>query len=392
MDPMALVTAATKKPNQLRTRFLTYAEELKGRNVQAAYIEKLFGTVLGWLKFNHVKVAAEDLFPSITSVRNVRRETIPTPDQLREVLAHLTSRGRVGALLMAHSGLRPGVVAHYEGNDGLTLGDLPELDIPALEFQRTPFQVVVPGRLSKNHAGYVTFGSTEEASTIVAYLRERRDKFHEKLTPNSPLVSVARQVKFTGGGRMTDRRYEPKFLTEINFASDIRVALKRVFPMDTPRPYCLRSYFSSQMFVAEGAHRITATYREAMMGHVSNMDAVYNVRKGDHLVEDMRKAYADAEEYLVTTQRTAKELEAQQLLDRIAAKLKTDSDGAKRILSDLIGGEEDERSPGRKSEKRHGGQVVRPVADLRTLVERGYRLVTVVGSEAVFETPSSASN
>ena len=393
VDPIQLLTLARKDKSGRKEGLVGYAAELKKRNVQDAYIEGIFGTLKSWLRSNQVRFEDDELFPRLAVTRSVREERIPTSDGLRQILAHLSSRGRVCALLMAHSGLRPGVIGHYDGTDGLRLEDLPELDPATLEFHKLPFRILVPARLSKNHASFNTFGSAELASAVVAYLRERRDRFREKLAAESPLVSVARQVKFTGGGGMEEKRYEPKFVTGLNIGNDLRTALRRVFPIGTPRPYCLRSYFSSQMFVAEGNHRISATYREAMMGHTSGIDSVYNVRKGDHLVEDLRKAYAAAEEFLTTQQAPARDVETKRILDRMASLLGLNRDDLVQRLATMVGESSGERdSPAPSLPPRSGKraeQIVRPMTELKTLLGQGYRFVQQVGSDAVFEVPNN---
>jgi hypothetical protein len=65
------------------------------------------------------------------------------------VLAALSIRDRVAALMMAHAGIRPGVLAAPGGSDGLTLGDIKDLALgKEAKLERLPFHVVVPARLS----------------------------------------------------------------------------------------------------------------------------------------------------------------------------------------------------------------------------------------------------
>src|SRR5208337_3179854 len=109
---------------------------------------------------------------------------------LRRVLDRLSPRGRVMALLMAHSGLRPGVMGGYGGSDGLSLGDLPELKLGRRpSFGTVPFVIRVPARLSKTRKMYTTFGSQELASALLGYLDERHSQ-GEPLGPDSPVVTV----------------------------------------------------------------------------------------------------------------------------------------------------------------------------------------------------------
>ncbi|EQD67665.1 integrase/recombinase, partial [mine drainage metagenome] len=147
-----------------------------------------------WLLFHNVDFRQFPKLRRAYQAESLSRERIPTPEQLRLILGALSPRGRVCALLMAHSGLRPGTLGNDGGTDGLTLGDLPELRTggrPRLTCRRGDGRFsfrFLPG-LSKTAQGYVTFGTPEAADAILSYLGERQAE-GEKLTPASPLVAL----------------------------------------------------------------------------------------------------------------------------------------------------------------------------------------------------------
>ena len=164
LTPKGLVEVARNRPEELRDLLIAYATHLHERKKLDSYIAKTFKGVRDWLLFHNVDFRQFPKLRRAYQAESLSRERIPTPEQLRLILGALSPRGRVCALLMAHSGLRPGTLGNDGGTDGLTLGDLPELrtggrpgfDLPE---GRRAFLVQVPSRLSKTAQGYVTFGT-----------------------------------------------------------------------------------------------------------------------------------------------------------------------------------------------------------------------------------------
>jgi len=76
---------------------------------------------------------------------------------------------------MAFSGLRPESVGNYNGTDGIRLGDLRELNLETLEFEKTPTILVIRSSLSKAKHQYFTFISEEGITYIKEYLMERKN-------------------------------------------------------------------------------------------------------------------------------------------------------------------------------------------------------------------------
>ena len=89
-------------------------------------------------------------------------------------------------------------------------------------------------------------------------------------------------------------------ITTKTVTKEIRDAMR---PKYDWRPYVLRSYFDTQLLVAENNGKMTHAYRQFFMGHKGDIEAVYTTNKGrlpENLVEDMRESIRRSLEYLET--------------------------------------------------------------------------------------------
>ena len=302
LDPAGAVELAKKDPDRLRDLLIRDAAKLKRAGRLDSYISKFHEGLRAYFRFHHVPF---DGFPSLSPIKgaSLAHERIPSPEELGRVLEHLSLRGKVCALFMAHAGLRPGVLGSYQAESGLTLADLPDLRLgkkPSLA--EVPFVVRVPAHLSKTRVSYTTFGSSQLASTLLAYLTERVES-GEKLTPTSPVVAV-RATRGVASRRRGDPRFSSGFVVTKAVVGEIHDALTSSAPEGVRwRPYVLRAYCSSRLLMAEGAGKITRDLREALLGHDLGNSGRYTLGKtwSDDLLKDARAAYKRAEPYLLTT-------------------------------------------------------------------------------------------
>ena len=299
LSPSRLVALAKERPEELRDLLIAYAAHLQERGKLDSYLAKTLKGVRDWLLFNNVDFRQFPKLRRAYQAESLARERVPTQEQLRLILGALPPRGRVCALLMAHSGLRPGTLGNDGGTDGLALGDLPELRISGrrLHFElpegHSAFLIQVPSRFSKTAQGYVTFGTPESADSIQSYLGERQ-ALGEKLAPTSPLVALS-----SLGARNTRTKGAGSFVTTKSVVYDLRKALRSVCPEGVRwRPYVLRSYCSTQLLIGRMDHDT----REAILGHDLGVSGRYNLRKrlADHVVEAMRSEYERAMGALLT--------------------------------------------------------------------------------------------
>ena len=299
LTPARLVDLAKNRPEELRDLLIAYAGHLHERGKLDSYLAKTLKGVRDWLLFNNVDFRQFPKLRRAYQAESLARERVPTQEQLRLILGALSPRGRVCALLMAHSGLRPGALGNDGGTDGLTLGDFPELRTSGgrLRFElpegHTAFLIQVPSRLSKTAQGYVTFGTPEAADAILSYLGDRK-AVGEKMTPTTPLLALS-----SLGARNTVTKDAGSFVTTKSVVYELRKALRSVCPEGVRwRPYVLRSYCSTQLLIGRMDHDT----REAILGHDLGVSGRYNLRKrlADHVVEAMRTEYERAMAALLT--------------------------------------------------------------------------------------------
>jgi len=200
-------------------------------------------------------------------------------------------------LFLSDTGLRPGVLGSYGGEDGLTLADLPELtaDSPTVTILTMPFLIRVPARLSKTRREYLTFGTERLARALEEYLAERMRR-GEPLGPRSPVIAPGTLRGCAARSRQT-AAFGRGFLTTKAVTREIHRALAAVCPEGvTWRPYVLRAYCSTRLLLAEGRGLISRDLREAILGHSGGVAARYHVGKrwGPELVEEARRQYRSA--------------------------------------------------------------------------------------------------
>ena len=147
--------------------------------------------------------------------------------------------------------------------------------------------------LSKARHQYFTFLTDEASGYLKDYLEERlRDG--DKLTPDSAVV--------------TPKFAKKDFVRTVNIGDMIRLPIRSAgFPW---RPYVLRSYFDTQLMLAESKGMVLRDYRQFWMGHKGDIENRYTTNKlrlPQNVIEDMREAYKRSEEYLMTTKAEAGE-------------------------------------------------------------------------------------
>lgn len=263
------------------------------RGLKGAYVAKFKHVLRSWLLFNDMDYKIRINIPNENINETTEDERVPTSDELARILRKSTSRGRVSISLMAFSGLRPEVLGSYEGNDGITLGDIEELDVDSLEFGTIPAKINVRNSLSKARFKYFTFLGEEGCRYLLDYLQERRSS-GEILTPESPLIIPNRSNAST----------KWKNLRTMLVTREIREAIRA--SALTMRPYILRAYFATALDIAKSKGLISHPWRQFMMGHKGDMEAVYSTNKRPlpEKVDEMRAAYLKASQFFETVPKT----------------------------------------------------------------------------------------
>ncbi len=261
--------------------------EMEKKKFAGSYIVSNLKAVKSWLTFNGIEIKRKIKVRNSQDTPSLRDERVPTQDELKNIFLVADSKTRAMCALIAHSGLRLEVLGNYDGTDGLRIKDLPEMKIDdGISFNKIPTIIRIRLNLSKKRNEYFTFLSEEGCEHMKQYL-EIRTRNGEKLTVGSPLI--------------TPKAAKKEFITTINIGDAIRKVIRKVgFSW---RPYVLRSYFDTQLMVAESKGLIIRDYRSFFMGHKGDIEHTYTLNKWklpQELIEGMRESYRKAQKYLQT--------------------------------------------------------------------------------------------
>ncbi len=261
----------------------------KEKKYSGSYVQSTVKVVKSWLSHNRVELKRRIKIKGAADTPSLKEERVPTREELRRILLSADKQARVASVLVAHSGLRLETLGDYRGIDGLRIRDLPGLKVKGVEvsFDDNPAMVVVRNSLSKARHQYFTFLSEEGSGYLKDYLEERL-RHGEKLTRESALVSPKQAKK--------------PFIRSVNIGDLIRVPIRSAgLPW---RPYVLRSYFDTQLMLAESKGLVLRDYRQFWMGHKGDMESRYTTNKNrlsQSVIDDMREAYKRSQDYLQTT-------------------------------------------------------------------------------------------
>ncbi len=358
-----------------RRDFLTdLVSTMEDAGLTGGYIESTLKALRSWLSFNNVPWELKIKVKGAKATPTLDSERVPTQDELRRIFLAASPRERVAAALLAHAGLRIETLGNYRGNDGLRLGDLPDVVVKGktLTFRKVPLEVVVRPQLSKSDRRYFTFLGPEAAGYLKAYL-EGRLRDGKKLTDDSDVIAPTWSEK--------------AFLTSINVGDAIRKAIRAAgFRW---RPYVLRAYCDTQLLLAESRGKMTHSYRQFFMGHAGDIEARYTTNKGrlpPDLVEDMRDTYRRSAPFLETSKAEDRETELKALfrrqmllvagltekeVDKMDLEAMTDADLQRIVREKLVGAAGTGGNGGTNGMK----QKVVPMTAVEAYIEAGWEWV-----------------
>ena len=299
MTPTSLVEQAKKDTRGFEDFLFDFVTRLEKEGKTPSYIKSYLKTVKSWLKFNSITLVRMINVGNTGRTPTIEDERIPVKDELRQILSYAKPRGKVSICLMAFSGLRPQVLADYTGEDGLKIGDLPELSVEANEvnFEKIPTMIVIRPELSKAKHRYLSFLGSEGCQYLKSYL-EKRVSEGEELSSGTAIIAY--KGGYSDTGFQGDSARSNNHITTKTLTKEIRDAMR---PKYTWRPYVLRAYFDTQLLIAENNGKVAHAYRQFFMGHKGDIEARYTTNKGrlpQDFIEDMRSAYQKSLEYLET--------------------------------------------------------------------------------------------
>ncbi len=345
-------------PQQAKKWLIEKKSILESKGMQGNYIANFVKSLTSWLEFNDV------LLPDRPPInirgrgknRKYAKEKPPSPQELQLLLNISDLRAKVAISLIAFSGIRPRTLGNYRGTDGLRISDLPEMHVDyekhTVKFEvyddrkkewiprPPPTRITVREEINKGEdRGYETFLNEQGCEYLKIYLEERmtpkldrvydnkgrplRDKETgeqieelraEKLSPDTPIVAHNHPYRLQYWKEGEVKYYGETFVPAQNISYAIITPAIRKLGLRQPngepdRPYVLRSYFDTRIMSAEADKKIGVIYswRQLWMGHSEGIEAVYTTNKTipDDILEQMRKAYAEASNAYLTVPKTA---------------------------------------------------------------------------------------
>ena len=398
-DPHGMLKLSDKELTDLIDDFITDMERDK---FTPNYISSILKGVKSWLAYNNKSLTRKIRISDAGIPKTLKDERVPTQEELKRILQAGNPRERACCILMAHSGVRPETIGDYHGEDGLTVGDIPEMVMENREvkFTRIPAIVSVRSEISKTGKAYITFIGDEGCSYLKAYLEERL-RSGENITKDSPLIVASKSKLRTG------------FIRTINISDIVRMPIRRAGL--TMRPYILRGFFDTQLLIAESKIGLPRDYRVFWMAHSGTMEAKYTTDKKlpSDVLEDMREKYAKSLKFLQTENKGLSEEDKQSIektltstvLMKIFGYTKEESDKLMELsdedlqkeLQKKLGNASDPESMRRKameeakeiSKRKNGNrQKIIPVSAIETYMEEGFEYVAAVnGDKAIMRLP-----
>ena len=288
IKPKELAALPDKELHNLLMDYVS-SEEKKGH--AGNYINSTLKALKSWLSHNQRETKIKIKINGVDETPTLKDERVPTLGELRKIFLAGTGQSRTACTLVAHCGLRIQTLGDYMGKDGLRIKDLPDLKIEnqTVILTKVPALVIVRQNLSKAGHQYFTFLSEEGCGYLKDYLEERLRE-GEALTSVSPIITPKLKMK--------------PFIRSVNVGDLMRDPIRKAgFSW---RPYVLRSFFDTQLMLAESKGLVLRDYRQFWMGHKGDIENRYTTNKQklpESVIEDMRAAYARSEEFLQTNEK-----------------------------------------------------------------------------------------
>ena len=299
--PQELAEIGEKDSRKVEDILFDHISYMESSGMAPGYIENTRKAIKSWLEFNYIELKRKIKIKNATIPITLQDEKIPEKHELQEILNAASPRARTIVSFVAFAGLRPQTLGNDIGNDGIVLSDISDLviqDDEKIHFRSIPAMVTVKPSLSKAGHKYFTFLPRQGCEYLLGYLSQRR-LYGEILTPDSSVIAVSYGYDQKRIHRDVNHS---SFITTTTIRDELRSTLRTVIK---ERPYVLRSYFDTQLLLAESHGKIAHDFRVFFMGHKGSIEARYTTNKGrlpESLISEMKRVFMQSEPYLSTWQ------------------------------------------------------------------------------------------
>lgn len=294
MTPIELAELGMKDTRAVSDLLQDHITSMEEKGKAPQYIKSVITSIKSWLAHFDVNITRKLKISNVESTPTLEDERVPEGHEMAEILDRADLRTATAISLIAKAGLRPETLCNYDGSDGLTMKDLPDIVIQqgVARSLRSPPRIHVRRTLSKARHQYFTMLTSGGTKKLLAYFNDRLAR-GETLNADSPVISPD-NIYGTNRGRNCKKR----FLPTSTVLKMIRDSLRPRFKW---RPYVFRAYFDSQLLVAESRGKIAHDFRVFFMGHKGSIEAKYTTNKAilaEAMVKEMKAAFKRSEEFL----------------------------------------------------------------------------------------------
>lgn len=294
MTPMELVDLGIKDIRTVSDLLQDHITQMEEQGRAPQYIKGMMTSIKAWLFHFDIEVKRKMKIANADSTPTLENERVPDGAEIAEILNRSDLRTGATISLIAKAGLRPEVLGNYDGTDGLTMKDLPDIMIMqgTARCLQTPVRIFVRKTLSKARHQYFTLLTSSGTKRLLAYLNDRLSR-GEMLGADSPVIAPDYIYKTYRG-----KNREKKFLPTQRILDKIRKTMR---PRFLWRPYVFRAFFDTQLLIAESRGKIAHDFRVFFMGHKGGIEGKYTTNKGilpEVLVNEMRDSFKRSEEFL----------------------------------------------------------------------------------------------
>jgi len=190
MEPDEVIELAKNRPKDLEQLLIQFVHWLRSRGVSGSTIRQHVQAVKHLLVMNDLGTAInwDKLSKMMPKARKIGMDRAPTKKEIRKLLEYADVRLRALILLLCSSGIRIGSVEHLKWKH-----------IKPVKYKDQKFaKLVVPVSKGGDDA-YITFITPEAYEALMEYKRMREAE-GEKVTPESPLIRVAKWSKAKAKG------------------------------------------------------------------------------------------------------------------------------------------------------------------------------------------------
>lgn len=293
MTPMQFIELATKDIKTATDVIEDHIDWMEKDGRAPGYIRNTVSVVNSWLSHFDIEIKRRLKVANANSRPTLKNEKVPEAAELAEIFNGASKRAGASMSLIGKAGLRPEVLGNYDGTDGLTMKDIPDIVVHngvAICLSNPPRVIVKP--LSKAGHQYFTFLTTQGKNRLLAYLNNRIAR-GEVLDLESPVIAPDSEY-----GTYRGENESKKFLPTHQITREIRETFRPRFQW---RPYVLRAYFDTQLLYAESRGKIAHDFRVFFMGHKGSIEATYTTNKSilpQALYNEMRDSFKRCEPLL----------------------------------------------------------------------------------------------